>query len=97
MVNQNLLSQVIELALQQVQGNKRWTNAILRGAELIESNLCLPIDNGSLLILSESGINYIVNGSCRTEIGLCPAFAQHKPCKHRAAYRLLQLYEEREH
>lgn len=97
MVNQDLLSQVIETALQQVQGNKRWTNAILRGAELIESNRCLPVDNGSLLILSESGHNYIVNGSCRTEEGLCPAFAKHKPCKHRAAYRLLQLYEEREH
>ena len=97
MVNQDLLSQVVESALQQVQGNKRWTNAILRGAELIESNRCLPVDNGSLLILSESGHNYIVNGSCRTEEGLCPAFAQHRPCKHRAAYRLLQLYEESEH
>ena len=97
MVNQVLLAQVVETALQQVQGNKRWTNAILRGAELIESNRCLPVDNGSLLILSESGRNYIVNGSCRTEEGLCPAFAQHRPCKHRAAYRLLQLYEEREH
>ncbi len=97
MVNQDLLSQVVETALRQVQGNKRWTNAILRGAELIESNRCLPVDDGSLLILSESGHNYIVNGSCRTEEGLCPAFAQHKPCKHRAAYRLLQLYEEREH
>jgi hypothetical protein len=97
MVNQVLLSQVVETALRQVQGNKRWTNAILRGAELIESNRCLPVDNGSLLILSESGHNYIVNGSCRTEAGLCPALAQHKPCKHRADFRLLQLYEEREH
>ena len=97
MVNRVLLAQVVETALQQVQGNKRWTNAILRGAELIESNRCLPVDNGMLLILSKSGINYIVNGSCRTEQGLCPAFAQHKSCKHRAAYRLLQLYEERRH
>ena len=97
MVNQVLLAQVVETALQQVQGNKRWTNAILRGAELIESNRCLLIDNGMLLILSESGINYIVNGICRTEQGLCPAYAKHKPCKHRAAYRLLQLYEERRH
>jgi hypothetical protein len=97
MVNQDLLSQVIESALRQVQGDKRWTNAILRGAELIESNRCLPVDNGSLLILSESGHNYFVNGSCRTEQGLCPAFANHRPCKHRAVYRLLQLYDEREH
>lgn len=94
MVDQELLAQVVESALQQVR-DKRWVNAIKRGAQLLESNRCLLIDNGSLLILSESGHNYTVNGSCRTDDGLCPAFANHKPCKHRAAYRLLELYEER--
>jgi hypothetical protein len=98
MVNESLFRQVVDKALEAVQGNERWTNAIKRGAELIETNRCLEIeDGGTLLILSESGHNYAVNGVCRTKQGLCPAFANHKPCKHRAAFRLWQLYNEREH
>jgi hypothetical protein len=98
MVNETLFEQIVNKALETVQGNKRWANAIKRGAELIQSNRCLQMeDDGTLLILSESGHNYAVNGACRTGQGLCPAFANHKPCKHRAAYRLLQLYKEREH
>lgn len=98
MVNGDVLQQVVESALEQVRGDRRWANAIKRAAELIQSNRCLfSKDNGTLLILSESGHNYTVNGSCRTDDGLCPAFANHKPCKHRAAYRLLQLYDERAH
>ena len=98
MVNETVFQQIVNKALEIVQGNNRWTNAIKRGAELIQSNRCLQMeDDGTLLILSESGHNYAVNGVCRTEQGLCPAFANHKPCKHRAAYRLLQLYKERGH
>ena len=97
-INEAAFQKVVERALERVQGNKQWTNAIRRGAELIQSNRCLQMaDDGTLLILSDSGHNYAVNGVCRTEQGLCPAFANHKPCKHRAAYRLLQLYNEGEH
>jgi hypothetical protein len=98
MVNETLFRQVVERALESVQGNKRWADAIKRGAELIQTNRCLEIEaGGTLLILSDSGHNYAVNGVCRTEQGLCPAFANHKPCKHRAAFRLWQLYNETEH
>lgn len=97
-INEAVFQKVVERALERVQGDKQWTNAIRRGAELIQSNRCLQMaDDGTLLILSDSGQNYAVNGVCRTEQGLCPAFANHKPCKHRAAYRLLQLYNEGEH
>lgn len=97
-INEAVFQKVVERALERMQGNKQWTNAIRRGAELIQSNRCLQMaDDGTLLILSDSGHNYAVNGVCRTEQGLCPAFANHKPCKHRAAYRLLQLYNEGEH
>ncbi len=97
-INEAVFQKVVERALERVQGNRQWTNAIRRGAELIQSNRCLQMaDNGTLLILSDSGHNYAVNGVCRTEQGLCPAFANHKPCKHRAAYRLLQLYNEGDH
>lgn len=91
-------AQVVESALKQVQDNQLWANAIKRGAELIESNRCVEISEaGTLLILSESGHNYEVNGVCRTDDGLCPAFKNHRPCKHRAAYRLLQLYNQNAH
>jgi hypothetical protein len=97
-VNETLFRQVVDAALESAQGNQRWMNAIKRGAELIETNRYLEIeDGGTLLILSESGHNYAVNGVCRTEQGLCHAFKNHKPCKHRAAFRLWQLYNEREH
>lgn len=97
-INEAVFQMVVERALERVQGNKQWTNAIRRGAELIQSNRCLQMaDDGTLLILSDSGHNYAVNGVCRTEQGLCPAFANHKACKHRAAYRLLQIYNEGEH
>ena len=97
-VNKAIFQQVVNQALETVRGDERWANAIKRGAELIQTNRCLQMENdGTLLILSASGHNYAVNGICRTEQGLCPAFANHKPCKHRAAYRLLQLYQEREH
>lgn len=96
-INEAVFQKVVERAIERVQGNRQWTNAIRRGAELIQSNRCLQMaDDGTLLILSDSGHNYAVNGVCRTEQGLCPAFANHKPCKHRAAYRLLQLYNEGE-
>jgi hypothetical protein len=49
------------------------------------------------LILSASGYNYEVTGICRSEEGLSPVFAHGKPCKHRAAYRLLQLDNEISH
>jgi len=97
MVNQDLLTEIVEAALQRVRGDQQWINAIRRGAELLRSNRCLPVADGTLLILSESGRNYTVSGSCRTDDGLCPAFANNRPCKHRAAYRLLQLYDERMH
>ena len=97
-INETAFQKLVEKALERVQGNKQWTNAIRRGAELIQSNRCLQMaDDGTLLILSDSGHNYAVNGVCRTEQGLCPALANHKPCKHRAAYRLLQLYNEGEY
>jgi len=62
MVNEAKFQQVVNQALETVRGDERWTNAIKRGAELIQSNRCLELsDGGTLLILSESGHNYAVN------------------------------------
>ena len=41
MVKSDVLAQVVESALEQVQGDRRWTNAIKRGADLIQKNRCL--------------------------------------------------------
>ena len=34
-INETVFQTVVERALERVQGNKQWTNAIKRGAELI--------------------------------------------------------------
>lgn len=98
MVNKEALATVVQVALERAGGHKRWTNAIKRGVEIIESNRCLQLSDDTLLILSASGKNYAATETeCRTEDELCPAFANGQPCKHRAAYLLMQLYNEISH
>lgn len=97
-VNPDILSNVVESALAAVAGNKRWENAIPRGARLIEEERCLPTADGSaLIIFSESGNEYHTTADeCRTGEKPCPAFEKGHPCKHRAAYRLLAMLEAAE-
>ena len=49
-------------------------------------------DGDVLLVLSESGEIYRVNGVCQ-----CKAFANGQPCWHRAAARLIERYNETSH
>jgi hypothetical protein len=97
-VNEELLGQVVADALKGVAGNARWMNAIRRGAELIRDNRCVPQDDDTLLILSPSGHDYLTTvDECKDVTGaLCPAFKLNRPCKHRAAFRLIVRYRERE-
>ena len=96
-VNPDILSNVIEAALAEVAGNKRWENAITKGAQLIEEERCLPTENGSLLIFSDSGNEYnATENDCRSGDKPCRAFEKGFPCKHRAAFRLMALLEEAE-
>jgi hypothetical protein len=94
-VNEELLEYAIEIAAGERANDERaksWQNAIMRGAELIAQHRCHPISPTILLILSESGDKYVTNGEeCRNTRGLCPAYANRRPCKHRAAHRLLLL------
>lgn len=95
MVNKETLAMVVRMALERADGHKRWTSAIIRGAEIIESNRCLRLNDDTALILSASGRNYAATETeCRAEDDLCPAFANGQPCKHRAAYLLMRLYNE---
>ncbi len=91
-VNASKFEQVLETALQQVSGNKRWTNAIRRAAEMIETNPYLHWTGNALLMLSDSGEIYEANGVCQ-----CKAFIGGQPCKHRAAYKLMKRYNEVAH
>lgn len=91
-IDRELLETAIEIALEEETG-ARWRRAVERGAELLLANRCLPISPTILLVFSDSGDNYVTDGQeCRSTEGLCPAFSHgNRPCKHRAAHRLLQL------
>ena len=92
-INETKLNQVVESALVKVKADSRWTNAILRGEKLLtDNNPYLHFDGERLLVLSESGQIYTANGVCQ-----CKAFKEKMPCKHRAAFRLLQRYFEKSH
>ncbi len=97
-VSEELLEIAIELAAGEKAGDERaksWQNAILKGAALIEQHRCMFISPTILLILSDSGERYVTDGEeCRSTSGLCLAFANNRPCKHRASHRLMQLLRE---
>lgn len=90
-IDDEQLETAIEIATEDHAGD-RWRNAVLRGAELLRGNRCLPISPTILLVFSDSGGYYVTDGKeCRGTEALCPAFAHERPCKHRASHRLLQL------
>ncbi len=91
-VNAKKLEQVIETALARVEGDKRWTNAINKAADMIESNPFVHWTGDSLLILSDSGKLYEAGGVCQ-----CRAYLEGQPCKHRAAYKIVKRYNEIAH
>jgi hypothetical protein len=81
------LAQVVESALSNVRGQRRWQSAIRRAADELLTNPYMHFTGKSLLMLSESGEIYEANGTCQ-----CAAFKARYPCRHRAAYKLLKNY-----
>lgn len=86
-LDEGRLSWVVESALLNVQGNRRWQNAIRRAADELLTNPYMHYTGKSLLMLSDSGEIYDANGTCQ-----CAAFRSQTPCRHRAAYKLLKNY-----
>jgi hypothetical protein len=86
-LDERKLAEVVESALSNVRGNRRWQNAIRRAATELLTNPYMHYTGNSLLMLSESGEIYEANGTCQ-----CVAFKSHTPCRHRAAYKLLKNY-----
>jgi photosystem II stability/assembly factor-like uncharacterized protein len=85
--DEKILARLMDAALRQSGGGRRWRNAFARAAEMIRSDALMHWTGGSLLVLSESGRVYEAGAACQ-----CEAFRRGRPCKHRAAYRLVRLY-----
>jgi SWIM zinc finger len=82
-----------ELAEKAPKDSKRWTRAIARAWQELQSNPYLEWQDDALLILSPSNEIYRANGSCQCEAWLKGKF----PCWHRAAARIVQRALETSH
>src|SRR5262249_59975664 len=87
--NSQILNQVITEAKTKAAGNKRWIAAIDKAAAgLIGAWIVTELFN-CIAVTTESGETYFANGSCH-----CKAYALRTPCNHRAAARLVEMYNE---
>ncbi len=80
---------VVTAAKAQAAKASRWLRAIDRAAAALKSGelIVTTLRNGAL-VTSANG-SYLANGECQ-----CKAFVNgHKECKHRAAARLVEMYE----
>jgi hypothetical protein len=72
--------------------DSRWLNAINRAVEAVSTNAWIVTElHASLLITSDSGETYRVNGTCD-----CRAGQLGQPCKHLALRRLMMRADEME-
>lgn len=70
-------------------GNAKWIRAIERAAAgLLDGSLIVTLIGSHSLVTSANG-SYWVNGVCQC----AAAKAGHRECKHRAAVRLVEMYE----
>lgn len=88
-VDAERMQAVIQEAFDKVNGNRRWQTAIAKAKQQLETNPYIHFDGAALLILSDSNEIYRANGTCQ-----CKAYANGKPCWHRAAARLVERYME---
>ena len=85
------LVEAVEAARDAAQGQPRWLNAIDAAYDHLLQIDAVTIDaHGALSYHSESGQTYTANGTCQ-----CVAFLNDRPCKHRAAARLVRRALER--
>ena len=86
----SVLAAVVEQALKDASQHPRWTNAIRRAFEELDSNPFIERSEHGLLIGSPSGQCYSANGVCS-----CQAYEYGNPCWHRAASRIVRLHDEK--
>jgi hypothetical protein len=81
------LAAIVEIAKSKTS-DRRWLNAIDRAAAALISNSWIVTELAdSIAVTTESGQTYFANGVCQ-----CKAFELGQPCKHRAAARLIEMY-----
>ena len=85
----SILAEVVATAKASASAYPRWIKAIDKAAVELATNPYIAMVDGDLIIASESGAVYHVNGVCDCQAG---SFGQ--PCYHRAAKRLLKRYNE---
>ena len=87
-INRAKFEAVIEEAKAKTN-DRRWRNAIEKAADAILNGKWIITELfHCYAITTESGKTYRANSVCQ-----CEAFFHDQPCKHRAAARLLDLYE----
>src|SRR5262249_33966017 len=85
--NQDKLQRVASAAKARTT-NKRWQAAIDKAVAGLLGGWIVTELQHSVAITTDGG-TYFANGSCQ-----CKAFALGMPCKHRAAARLIEIYNE---
>jgi hypothetical protein len=88
-LNQTILIQVANEARAKAAGNSRWLSAINRAVEGLQGGWIVTELADCLMVTTESGETYRANGVCQ-----CKAFELGQPCKHRAAARLIEMYNQ---
>ncbi len=88
-LDRSTLDQIIAKALKDAAAHPRWIVAIGRAALELDGNPWIERGDHGLIIGSPSGTCYAANGICQ-----CTAFHYGQACWHRAAARLVRLYDE---
>lgn len=88
-LDQSKLAAVAETAKSKTN-DRRWVTAIDRAVEGLTGGKWVVTElTYSVAITTESGQTYFANGVCQ-----CRAYRNGQPCKHRAAARLVEIYNE---
>lgn len=85
------LNAAIETARAKANGNRAILNAIEKAAIGLRGGWIVTELHDGLLITSDSGETYHANGTCS-----CAAYKNGMICKHRIAYRIVELYHAAE-
>ena len=90
-LNQVQLAAVVETAKVAASSSPRWLTAIDKAVAGVTSGWWIVTElYNSVVITTETGKTYFVNGHCQ-----CEAYRRNQPCKHIALARLLDRYNER--
>jgi len=98
-LNAEKLEQTAQEAFNLAQNSRRWQTAITKAWGILRDSPFWHMTGGALVILSpdSSELYEVTAGRCERIDGerrvACKAFARSQPCKHRAARRLLVMYQ----